>query len=112
MGVVVLRRYIDILTIIINFPYSPCISSFFAAASRLLCSFLKWFFRSCKNKNKNKAAFTLGRGPGSGAGPAQVRVFTLHFADSHFSGLGSSGHGFPNRARRFGPGSGLIKPAF
>ena len=34
MGVVV-RRYIDILTIIINFPYS--------AASLLLCSFLKCF---------------------------------------------------------------------
>ena len=32
MGVVV-RRYIDILTIIINFPYSTCISSFLAAAS-------------------------------------------------------------------------------
>ena len=42
MGVVV-RRYIDILTIIINFPYSTCISSFLAAASLLLCSFLKWF---------------------------------------------------------------------
>ena len=28
MGVVV-RRYIDILTIIINFPYSTCISSYF-----------------------------------------------------------------------------------
>ena len=44
MGVVVLRRYIDILTIIINFPYSTCISSFLAAASLLLCSFLKCFF--------------------------------------------------------------------
>ena len=43
MGVVVLRRYIDILTIIINFPYSTCISSFLAAASLLLCSFLKCF---------------------------------------------------------------------
>ena len=43
MGVVV-RRYIDILTIIINFPYSNCISSFLAAASLLLCSFLKCFF--------------------------------------------------------------------
>ena len=43
MGVVV-RKYIDILTIIINFPYSTCISSFFAAASILLCSFLKCFF--------------------------------------------------------------------
>ena len=43
MGVVV-RRYIDILTIIINFPYSTCISSFLPAASLLLCSFLKCFF--------------------------------------------------------------------
>ena len=42
MGVVV-RRYIDILTIIINFPYSTCISSFLAAASLLLCSFLNVF---------------------------------------------------------------------
>ena len=43
MGVVV-RRYIDILTIIINFPYSTCISSFLATASLLLCSFFKCFF--------------------------------------------------------------------
>ena len=42
MGVVV-RRYIDILTIIINFPYSTCIRSFLAAASLLLCSFFKCF---------------------------------------------------------------------
>ena len=42
MGAVV-RRYIDIL-IIITFPYSTCISSFFAATSLLLCSFLKCFF--------------------------------------------------------------------
>ena len=42
MGVVV-RRYIDILTIIINFPYSTCISSFLAAASLLLSSFLNVF---------------------------------------------------------------------
>ena len=41
---VVLRRYIDILIIIINFPYSTCIRSFLAAASLLLCSFLKCFF--------------------------------------------------------------------
>ena len=41
---VVVRRYIDILTIIINFPYSTCIRSFLAAASLLLCSFLKCFF--------------------------------------------------------------------
>ena len=43
MGVVV-RRYIHIHTIIINFPYSTCISSFLAAASLHLCSFLKCFF--------------------------------------------------------------------
>ena len=43
MGVVVLRRYIDILTIIINFPYSTLLA-FLAAASLLLCSFLKCFF--------------------------------------------------------------------
>ena len=43
MGVVV-RRYIDIPTIIINFPYTPFISFFLAAASLLLCSFLKMFF--------------------------------------------------------------------
>ena len=41
---VVVRRYIDILTIIINFPYSTCISAFLAAASLLLCSFFKCFF--------------------------------------------------------------------
>ena len=42
MGVVV-RRYIDILIIIINFPYSTCISSFLPTASLLLCSFFKCF---------------------------------------------------------------------
>ena len=41
---VVIRRYIDILIIIINFPYSNCIRSFLAAASLLLCSFLKCLF--------------------------------------------------------------------
>ena len=43
MGVVI-KKYIDILKIIITFPYSTCISSFLAAASLLLCSFLKCFF--------------------------------------------------------------------
>ena len=43
MGVVV-RRYIDILTIIINFPYSTCISSFFGSSIPISCSFLKCFF--------------------------------------------------------------------
>ena len=43
MGVVV-RRYIDILTIIINFPTPLALALFLAAASLLLCSFLKCFF--------------------------------------------------------------------
>ena len=44
VGVVVRRyMYIDILTIINNFPYSICISSFLAAAS-LLCSFFSFLF--------------------------------------------------------------------
>ena len=43
MGVVV-RRYIDILTIINNFPYSIVLALFLAAASILLYSFLKCFF--------------------------------------------------------------------
>ena len=50
MGVVV-RRYIDILTIMINFPYSTCISSFLAAISLLLCSFSN-VFRSFILKTK------------------------------------------------------------
>ena len=42
---VVVRRYIiDILIIIITFPYSTCISSFLAASSLFLCSFLNVFF--------------------------------------------------------------------
>ena len=41
---VVVRRYIiDILIIIITFPYSTCISSFLAASSLFLCSFLYVF---------------------------------------------------------------------
>ena len=43
MGVVVLRRYIDILKIIINFP-PLVLAHFLAAASLLLFSFLKCFF--------------------------------------------------------------------
>ena len=48
----VVRRYIDILTMIINFPYilhlyfpTPLVLALFlASASLLLCSFLKCFF--------------------------------------------------------------------
>ena len=44
MGVIVLRRYIDILILIINFPTPLVLALFLAAASQLLCSFLKCFF--------------------------------------------------------------------
>ena len=50
---VVIRRYIDILIIIINFSYSTYIRPFLAAASLLLYSFLN-VFSVFKNKNKNK----------------------------------------------------------
>ena len=48
MGVVV-RRYIhvDILTIIINFPYSTCINSFFGSSIPTSLFIFKMFFRSC-----------------------------------------------------------------
>ena len=46
MGVVV-RRYIDILTIIINFPYSTCISSFLGSSIPTYLFIFKMFFRSC-----------------------------------------------------------------
>ena len=42
---VVVRRYIiDILIIIITFPYSTCISSFFGSIIPIFCSFFKCFF--------------------------------------------------------------------
>ena len=47
MGVVV-RRYIDILTIIINFPYSTCISSFFGSSIPTSLFIFLMFFRSYK----------------------------------------------------------------
>ena len=50
MGVASGKEVIDIFTI--NFSYSLVLALFWAAASLLLCSFLKMFFRSCKNKNK------------------------------------------------------------
>ena len=44
---VVVRRYIDILTIIIiNFPYAPCISSFFCCSIPTSLFIFKMFFRS------------------------------------------------------------------
>ena len=50
MGVVV-RRYIDILTIIINFPYSTCISSFFGSSIPTSLFIFKMFFRSFINRH-------------------------------------------------------------
>ena len=46
MGVVV-RMYIDILTIIINFPYSTCFSSFINSSIPTSLFIFKMFFRSC-----------------------------------------------------------------
>ena len=46
MGVVV-RRYIDILTIIIDFPYSTCIISFFGSSIPTSLFIFKMFIRSC-----------------------------------------------------------------
>ena len=43
---VVVKRYIDILTIIINFPYSTCISSFFGSSILTSLFIFKMFFRS------------------------------------------------------------------
>ena len=45
---VVVRRYIDILIIIINFPYSPCISSFFSSSIPTSLFIFKMFFRSLR----------------------------------------------------------------
>ena len=42
----VVRRYIDILTIIINFPYSTCNSSFFGSSIPTSLFIFKMFFRS------------------------------------------------------------------
>ena len=45
---VVVRRYIDILTIIINFPYSTCISSFLGSSIPTSLFIFKMFFRSLR----------------------------------------------------------------
>ena len=48
MGVVVRRyMYIDILTIMIAFPYSTCFNSFFDSSSPTSLFIFKMFFRSC-----------------------------------------------------------------
>ena len=45
---VVIRRYIDILIIIINFPYSTCIRSFFGSSILTSLFIFKMFFRSLR----------------------------------------------------------------
>ena len=42
----VVRRYIDILTVIINFPYSTCISSFLGSSIPTSLFIFKMFFLS------------------------------------------------------------------
>ena len=51
---IVIRRYIDILIIIIHFPYSTCIRSFFGSSILTSLFIFKCFFglviyTSCKN---------------------------------------------------------------
>ena len=48
MGVVV-RRYIDILIIIITFRYSTCINSFFGSSIPTSLFIFEMFFRSCSS---------------------------------------------------------------
>ena len=57
MGVVV-RRSIDILTIIINFTYFTCISSFFGSNIPTSLFIFKMFFRSLRIRNRNGDFFT------------------------------------------------------
>ena len=44
----VVKRYIDILTMIINFPYSTCIYSFFGSCILTSLFIFKIFFRSLR----------------------------------------------------------------
>ena len=54
----VVRRYIDILTILINFPYSTCISSFFGSSIPTSLFIFKCFFVLKKNKKPKWRFFT------------------------------------------------------
>ena len=60
MGVVV-RRYIDILTIIISFPYSTCISFFFGGSIPTSLFIFKMFFRSFILYDTAFSVFTWGK---------------------------------------------------
>ena len=65
---VVVRRYIDILTIIINFPYSTCIRSFFGSSIPTSLFIFKMFFLSCIYISTvgSNTPFTLATENGSG----------------------------------------------
>ena len=54
------RRYIDILIIIINFPYSTCIRSFFGSSILTSLFIFKMFFRSLRIRTE-MAIFNFAR---------------------------------------------------
>ena len=51
---VVIRRYIDILIIIINFPYSTCIRSFFGRSILTSLFIFKCFFGLVRIRIRNR----------------------------------------------------------
>ena len=51
---VVIRRYIDILIIIINFPYSTCIRSFFGSSILTFLFIFKCFFGLVRIRIRNR----------------------------------------------------------
>ena len=55
---VVVRRYIDILIIIITFPYSTCISSFLGSIIPISLFIFKMFFHSFIYSDHNKLHIT------------------------------------------------------
>ena len=57
---VVIRRYIDILIIIINFPYSTCIRSFFGSSTLTSLFILKMYIiESVDSISKDERGFPL-----------------------------------------------------
>ena len=62
----VVRRYIDILTMIINFPYSTCISSFFGSSIPTSLFILKMFFRYGVDHNFGEWVESMGMASGRG----------------------------------------------
>ena len=79
MGVVV-RRYIDILTIIINFPYSTCISSFFGSSIPTSLFILNVFSVLCISRDER--GFTLTQYITNGE-ISRARYTITHFKYHH-----------------------------